>query len=408
MKKFNENDIGKMLSKTEKTEPSFERKVNFTERKPLIAKRRSLIIPLVACLAFVAVAAGVIFSVPEETPRGVVPPVNNSKPVSGNTHVSFNSIPPTVSSEYVSDFSYEHSDFSDPFYISDGEHFPSVSYDTSDTSVPDNVVYPTIEYPSKNIIFADAVLKDGQSVDDYLSSNYIKYLEAKLELPIYQRTQISDNMKNILLETLSNGFRLEPTLNELTVSDFGDWKLDLKQTVLSTEHNGTGFDNSFYESLVSDFINNHSSIFGARQYKYKTVKNDTSILVEVFEANGDKGLIAEYPIYLFEFSVNDASSSLSSIKHNNHQVEILGNFKTRLYNSATGSLFANDYYSASNFEFSDGDSYVFLGYDVRYVISEHEALICPYYAFVLRVLHADKSTSVQTLFVPAIDERYLG
>lgn len=422
MKRFNKKDIENMLSNTEKTEPVFNKNVDFPSYKQMPMRRRRIIIPIVACLVIFTASISIILSVRDNTPPNVVPPAT-SIGTSDNFSYTSNVSKPISVSDSVSDYSYDISDNSDVVDVSGGVHFPSVSYDESGSSTPDNEVYLKVEYPSNGKHFEESVLKNGQSIEEYLASNYVKYLEAKLKLPIYQRSAISDTMKTIILDMISYGFSLELVVDEnsmntgevfealdlsgnsLEISDYGDWTLHIAENVLTISNKENDID--YYKACVASFISEHGSVFGTKPLEYTAKVNGLGLVVEVFENDKDNGYISEYPLCVFAFNASDTEYFLTSITHYSHNAEVFGDLKTRTYDNATKALFANKYYSANSFEFSDEDSFVFLGYDVRYVVSKYEALICPYYAFVVRVQHSDDSFSVQTLFVPAIDERHL-
>lgn len=420
MKKYTESDIESMLSKTEKTDPKFERRVIFPVGKVKIIHRRRLFIPIAACLTVVALSVMAIFSVPVDTPdlphAETEPDYAVSKPNESSPFSAVMSDDDRSENFFESDDeSQGFSDFSD---TTDESRAPHTSQDVSN---PDSSVFVKIDYPMRPILFENAEIAAGQTAEEYIDSTYVKYLEAKNSLEIYNRYKISDSEKKRLISAFLNDFGFDIDASNsvvengiytfadsisgkvIEISEYGDWKIyiDLTLDAISAANEDECI------NYISNFVSENINVFKNHEYEYSYRRIGKTTLIDVFNKEHGKGVLSDYPKYTFELAENETGTSIVSVKYFNGNAESHGKYKTRLYDSAIKSLFADKFCSANDFKFSDGDTYSILGYDVRYVCSPYEALVCPYYVFVVNVNHDDGSSSVQTLFVPAIDDRHL-
>ena len=412
MKKFNENDIEKMLRNTEKTEPSFDKRVSFA--KPVIIKRRRYFSVIsAACLLVVLVS---IFTFIMVSQIDNVPDIST-----GNSEYS----------EFVSGVSYpEHeslvfsNDVSFEFSVPDDESreiHGGLSSETFSGNEESSIIVPPekIFYPDNEKFYNGQGISNGQSLIDYFSSNPLKHLSANNELHIFSRPLAEKKFIIDLTDRLASELHVDfKYVQDMTanggciefiddkrefnfqVGSYGDWILTInKSDFLNVVYEGENTEALLFET--KKLVSRLSSLFSEKEYIVTEEQHSSGVSVYLYCENSND-VLNEYADYVFSFSKRGELYILTSIEHVANNMVSIGKFDNRLYNSALLSLYENTFYSENGFELTDEMEFTVVGYDVRYLTHFDEAIMCPYYAFVILINPESDNAEYKTVFVPAV------
>lgn len=418
MKKFTEKDIENMLSKTEKTEPSFDKGVVF-ERRALVPKRKTRFISVLtaACLLMLALVVTPVFLIASRNSDYSNASIENSF----SQFVSGVSYYPVDESEINSNNSYAFPDDSGGYMSTAGESSEGDT-ESSEIVVP---ILPTVEYPDDYAFYVAQGLNGNQTPEEYFDLNPNKYLGAKINLPVYKRTTLSVEERRKIIdnfaESIDTVLEFDDDLFEITgdcrgisksgnfsmnVGEFGDWYFAVKNNNFMRLEITS---DSFIEfcDRTETFVTENREFFGNVEYRYSVDKNGENYYVSVTDFSNSDSVISKMTKYSFEYKCLYGNVyALVSVRHTSFG-EIMGEYKTRLYDSALREMFDNKFYGEYGFIFSQGDEFVIVGYDVRYLTANQEALVCPYYAFVIDVSPNSEENEYRTVFVPAILGEYI-
>lgn len=418
MKKYSENDIEKMLQNTEKTEPGFDKKVSFA--KPAIIKRRRYFSVIsAACLLVVLVS---IFTFIMVSQRDNVPDIST-----GNSEysefVSGVSYPNNESLDYSVDISFEVSVPDDE----SREIHGGLSSETFSGNEESSIIVPPekIFYPDNEKFYNGQGISNGQSLIDYFSSNPLKHLSANNELHIFSRPLAEKKFIIDLTDRLASELHVDfkyvqdMTANggciefiddkrefDFQVGSYGDWILNInKSDFLNVVYEGGNTEALLFE--VKKLVSRIPSLFDEREFIIIDQQHADGVNVYLYCENGND-ILNEYADYKFSFCKKGELYILTSIEHIANNMISIGKFDNRLYNSALVSLYENKFYGENGFELTDNMEFTVAGYDVRYLTHFDEAIMCPYYAFVILINPESDNAQYKTVFVPAvIDENVI-
>ncbi len=411
MRKFTEADIEKMLSKTEKTSPAFDKKVNFNEKQIMpLRRRRYGAILAAACVLVVTVSVLTVFMLTnrEGDIEASIPDTSYSQFVSGVSQY-----PPSESSGFTNE-SYDFPELSEGQMSTAGDSSENIS-ETSQEAEKN----PVVAYPKDNAFYVGQGVGYNQTAEEYLKANPHEYLGSRLKLSVYARQSlVLDERKatlNKFSEALGMQFLFDESMYNITgdcrglsedkhysinASEYGDWYF-IAYTVnfLSVKTNA---ELAPFESAVKGFVEKNSQLFEQGEFNYTVELKGDRVYVNVFNNGRSDAITKKMIAYTFAFKKNtETRYSLASIVYN-CAGDSLGEYKTALYDDALNQMFANEFYSEHGFAFGSEDTFRIVGYDVRYLTSNSESLVCPYYAFVVQINPSSENSYLRTLFVPAI------
>jgi hypothetical protein len=411
MRKFDEHDIEKMLRKTEKTDPSFDKEMLFPKRKLTIHKRKRISAIFVAACVLVLTFAGSVLIIMNKSDVYI-------------PEESFDYVSQDISVNNSTDVSKEFSEFSDEPDESRGIMNDSSNADNSEETDENQPV----EYPESLDFFVGKGLGHLQAPEQYFAANPHEYLASKSELPVYTRTPLTFEECGELLYLygveLNTEFVFDEVLYNITgnykgvsdneglsinISEFGDWYLNVSNVMyLRVKISNDDLETSLING-VKDFVNQHSGIFSVDEYEYRVRYSETRVKVELYEKREDDYVLSNIVVGSFSFKLQYGSTyTLTSIERTSNGLKSVGNYELRDYEAAVEDLLNNNFWYDYEIDIPDGGILEFkiIGYDVRYLQSSKFDIMCPYYAFVINTDDEDDGRSL-TVFVPAISDEFI-
>ena len=438
MKKYSEHDIEKMLFNTEKTEPSFDKTVNFPICNIVYKRRRFTSLLIAACLVVFIVSGSLIVAFVQ----GGSDYPNPSEGVCGsetdptNSNIKDNSFSNDWSdiSDFVS-FPYDNSGYISGTEQSGGDETrnPFGEFDssdiesgtTSDSSV-DGPLLPLINYPQDRDFFA----KNGMgslTADEYFKSNPNKELDNVPRLSYYSRSMLTIGEIKQLIGMLGNSFGLRLDFDEelyqkngefvgtdtvsglvVNVSKYGDWYLTSDDELLYIGARTEALYNEI-QNRVSVFINKHQDVFNGGKYKITHKFTNTSLVVYLSEITDDKVMYEMNRFVLTFDKVGTNDFYLKTIESKVANMNRSGEYPSISYKEALREFFKqpiteDDDPNASESEMLDC---LLVGYDVRYLYSSEYEGMYPYYAFVIKFDPYGENPRYKAFFVPAIKKEFI-
>ncbi len=438
MKKYSEHDIEKMLFNTEKTEPSFDKTVNFPSGNIVYRRRRFTSLLIAACLVVFIVSGSLIVAFVQggsdypDLSEGVV----ESETDSANSDINDNSFVTDWSdvSDFVS-FPYDNSDYisgtehssgdetRNPFGESDSSNI--VSGSTSDSFI-DEPLLPLINYPYDSEFFA----KNGMgslTADEYFKLNPNKELDNVSRLTYYSRSMLTIGEIKQLIGMLGNSFGVKLDFDEelyqkngecvgadsesgfvVNVSEYGDWYLTSDEELLYIGARTEALYNEI-QNRVGAFINEHHDIFDGGKYKITHKFTNVSLEVYLSEITDDK-VMSEMIRFVLTFDkVGTNDFYLKKIESKVANMSRCGEYPTISYNEALNEFFKQPITEDDNLNESESEMLerVLVGYDVRYLYSSEYEGMYPYYAFVIKFDPYGENPRYKAFFVPAIKKEYI-
>ena len=410
MKKYTEKDIESMLSKTEKTLPKFDKNVVLPTTQ--IVNRRKRIIPILiaATLASAVVFSSFIMLLSEEEITLSQPDVS----VSGDfSDISFSDQQSTVQGESSYDFSEESDEERSTAAVSSEPESEFVSEE-----------YIQVVYPTANDFYVGQGLQSNLTIDEYFARNPLKHLNVRDTLSVYSREAKKLEQRIELIDGFSKAIdvvlNFEADLYEITgdcrgvsengtftfnVGMYGDWYFAVNDDNYRLV--ALGADKNDFALSAKKYIDMHKTVFGEGDYYYTVEERDSEYIVFVSDRSEPDSVIKRMPEFTFSYRmIYYGVYSLKYILHSENGVS-LGDFETATCDDALESLFNDEFYASHGFTFGETDEYAMLGYDVRYLKTNYEALVCPFYAFVIKLNPNSDDGEIRTLFVPAISKIHL-
>lgn len=418
MKKYDENDIISMLSKTEKTTPGFDKRIDFPLTVPIAAKRhKKRTFMLAACVSVVmvtTVVTGLIAS--RETSQATLSDPDYSENVfmSGVSYYPQETV--KESFEYSADDSFESDKSRDPYAeITDESSFPD--YSESESALP------LIAYPDSQEFYNGQGLGKDSTPEEYINTNPHDHLGAMVRLPVYMKNTLDLEECNAMLKEFSNAFSSDFVFDSIYyeehsafsgenvfgdtvyISEYGDWECFV---------NDSGFMSIIIEKgnpeailgAVERFAIINPGIFGTGDRSLDCVVEENSVSVKL-TVSADDEILSKLSVYTFDFERNGSVCTLKYLSHQAGNAVSVGKYEIRLYESAVRALFEERFIGEYGFEFSENGEFIISAYDVRYLQSENEAMICPYYVFVIEVEPYSDHSRYETVFIPAVADEYL-
>ncbi len=431
MRKFNEEDIEKMLTKIEKTDASFEKKVIFPSNAGIQTRRRFPALLVAACVIILAVTSSVLVvlnigdTVPDASNVLSNPAVSDSEyPQQNNSDSLGLNNSSIISDPNISldqNISGEENESRNPYGDTDASG--DESYNVSD---PENKL-SLVSFPTDIGFFSGKGL-GKLTPKEYFESNHHKYLEGKYNLPVYTRTSLSVDERAAIMFSVGNSLGIDLKFDEklfgvtgdcrglnedntvsLNVGEYGDWYLYVSlDLMLKTDVSNANVSEKMF-ALVGGFVMENPNIFGSDKYEYSISQNTNKLSVFLFSHNSD-GVLSDTPVFEFTFkNLYNEVYALSSIARNINNMQLLAEYPARSYKAAVESLFTDAIGDDIELDASkDGMlEFVIVGHDVRYLYSSGSDGMYPYYAFVLKFNPYGAEPTLKTVFVPAIDEKYL-
>ena len=438
MKKYSEHDIEKMLFNTEKTEPSFDKTVNFPIGNIVYKRRRFTSLLIAACLVVFIVSGSLIVAFVQ----GGSDYPNPSEGVWGsetdptNSNIKDNSFANDRSdiSDFVS-FPYDNSGYisgteqsggdetRNPFGEFDSSDIESAT--TSDSSV-DGPLLPLINYPQDRDFFA----KNGMgslTADEYFKSNPNKELDNVPRLSYYSRSMLTISEIKQLIDKLGNSFGLRLNFDEelyqkngecigvdtvsglvVNVSKYGDWYLTSDDELLYIGARTEALYNEI-QNRVSVFINKHQDVFNGGKYKITHKFTNTSLVVYLSEITDDK-VMSEMNRFVFTFDkVGTNDFYLKTIESKVANMNRSGEYPVISYKEALREFFKQPITEDDDPNASESETLdcLLVGYDVRYLYSSEYEGMYPYYAFVIKFDPYGENPRYKAFFVPAIQKEFI-
>ncbi len=411
MKRFNEQDIEKMLSKTESTSPDFDKNVSFPQKTVLLPRRRRYgALLAAACLIIVSVAGTAVMLLSNRSGDVVIP--DNS---ATSEFVSGVSLHPNPESQGFTNESFDFPEYSEGVMSTAGE-----SSEFIEESTNSNIENPRFSYPQDNSFYVGQGLKQDMTVEEFLAENQHSHLGGRINLPVYKRAILDIEQRKSTIEAFSASlglnFEFDETMYNITgdcrglsqdkhysinASEYGDWYF-VSYTVDYLKVNASANENEAFTEAVRSFVEENRLLFEEGEFAYSAQIKDGRVYVTLKNKNRIDLISNKMSAYVFAFKRNSNNSySLASIEYKNCG-EKLGEYETKLYDTALNEMFANSFFSEHGFTFGNEDTFKLVGYDVRYLSKNKEALVCPYYSFIVEVNPGSEDSYFRTLFVPAV------
>lgn len=438
MKKYSEHDIEKMLSKTEKTDASFDKKVDFPANTLIYKRRRFTSLLVAACLVVFIVSGSAIIALVQNGGSQINysndefmsdDKVNDSDDFIFNTNSPSDSKGPESypygdsDSESTSDYS-EGDETRNPYGDSLGPNDESEGSGEISNVEP---VLPQIVYPDDNEFFLDKGI-GSMTPEEYFSSNPNSALKGRSKLHVYSRTLLDLSERRSQIDLFAKTFGIDLTFDEelykitgdcrgidkdrrfsVNVSEYGDWYLLSKDGIPMRIDTSDSEADVKIRSMVDGFVNNHREIFGQGVFKYSYKYLDKSLEVYICTSSDDK-IISNTPQFILTFKIiHEGYYRLTSIKRNIANMQTCGEYPVRSYSEALNDFFKQPIFDESDLVLSEDEKVkcVYVGYDIRYLYSSRYECMYPFYAFVLRYEPNDEAPKYEAFYVPAIESEYV-
>lgn len=406
-KRLTEQDIEKMLGRTESIDPSFEKKVMFPAEKTIIRRRRLVPIIAAACLFVISVSVlplAMHFGDNEGELGG-------SYAESLGSFISGVSYPSGVVSDDM-DNTMGFPEYSDESREVAGE---STSGDVEiESSQPDDML--SFEFPNDPAFFEGAGLPEGESPTDYLKDTPIDYLGSSIRLPVYSRETIGYDDALRLIKGASDDLRIDfsspeysaealvavSELNRFTisVSKYGDWSLEINDPLyLSVDISDS---TEYLEAAVEKFILKNPALFEHTDYRITTVLKGNFVCVYLHNEDADDSYLTRLYSHKLLFELNNGLCIFKNATSIANGMQSVAKYRTKMYDEAMVGLLDDEYNEKYGYVFEKDEKFLVEGYDVRYISSPDHAVMCPYYVFVVRINPLDDSQIYKTIFVPAV------
>lgn len=428
MKKYSEYDIEKMLSKTEKTEATFDKRVKFPENK-IIFKRRFVPTLIAACLVLLILSASLIIAVfqTEDTQTNFSGIASESFD-SDNSDCSYISLNDNTDNDY-SDSYLESGETSvsegdetrEPFGNSDASS--DVSGDVSDIESS----LQAIVFPNDYIFFSDKGI-GKLTPEEYFDFNPNKNLKLKNTVTVYTRNAITVEERKSKINDIARSLKAQVNFDEdlfkntgdcrstnnennisISVGKYGDWFVSKSDGLIETVYIEDKIVPSDVKQKIVLFVVNHSDIFGEGnfEYSYVFVENEFEVRISV---RGPDNVIAKLPQFVLSFKKISANGYLmTSVERNVNNMVSCGEYEKRTYVQALVDLLNSEITEDNDPDSHESPNIKFnlVGYDIRYLYSSYYAGIYPYYAFVLRLYPDGENEKYKVFFVPAINDEFV-
>ena len=420
MKKYDENDIKNMLSKTEKTTPAFDKKVDFPSKTPLVVRRRKMRTVLIA--ACVAVAVFAVVPIGLIVNRGAPQPTLSDFSCSDNVFVSGVSYYPLESNDESVTHSVEDS------FAPNESREPHGSMTENESSSPDcsgnESSLPLLEYPTSLNFYNGQGMNKGSVLEEFVKSNPHDHLGAMVRLPVYLKSTVGRDDCDEMLSAFSKAFGSDFAFDReyyaeysefrgsnnagdvLNIYEFGDWDCYVNDSDFMSIIIEKGNPEAIL-GAVERFVIINPEIYAEGDRALDCIVSEDAVSVNL-TISCDDDILSKLAVYSFEFERSDSVCTLKRLSHKAGNAVAVGKYEIRLYESAVKSLFEDLFIGEYGFEFSEKDEFIISAYDVRYLQSKTEAMICPYYVFVIEVEPYSDGSRYETVFIPAVIDEYLG
>ena len=433
MKKYTEKDIEKMLSKTEKTEASFDLGVSFPVAT-VRPRRRFASLLVAACLAMLVVSSAIIVAFVQNESSLTEYSTNSgeilSKPDFSNNPENSDH----ASVDFENSGSFEHSkensgnSDSDDVTRDPQGGFDNSGDDTSDEDVSDDKpVLPSVVYPENVELFANNGI-GTLTLEEYFDSNPIKNLIGVKELSLYNRSAISVDKRKDIIDKIGKGFGISLIFDEslfkstgdcrgfnnktkfsVNVGEYGDWFIYLNNEKLLQFSIFDGDIPNETRVKIENLVKTYSEVFVEEGYKFSYVYTQKQLEVRLC-VDSDDEVLSKIPKYILTFkNLSGNQYSLFSVECSGANMTSIGSYPLRTYSQALKDFFqmeiTEDNYPDSSENYEVEFSYV--GYDVRYLSYSKCDFMYPYYAFIVQFDPYGEETRYKAFFVPAIESEYL-
>ncbi len=431
MKKYSEQDIEKMLFNTEKTDASFDKKVNFPANNIIYKRRRFTSLLVAACLVVFIVSGSLIVAFVQNGGDNTEFSNNifiseNDPDISGENENSIGNTQSNASG--FESFPYDNSETGDDISHEDetrnpfGESENSEGSNTSDNVSQGEPLLPQIMFPNDNAFFSDNGT-GNLTAEEYFASNPYKNLKGKSKLSIYSRNMLSVDERKEQIKMFGKSFGFSLTFDEqhykstgdcrgvnndngfiVNVSQYGDWYIDSSTDLLYI--GAPSYEISAeIQKKVNAFIKEHQDVFGNGAFKITHKFSSGKLEVFLYE-NADDKVIANTPQFVLTFKVVGTNDFyLTTVERKIANMKLLGEYPILSYSEALKEFFkqpiTEDESENENLEC------VLVGYDVRYLFSSKYECMYPYYAFVIKFDPNGENPRYKAFFVPAIEAEYI-
>lgn len=406
MKRFTEEDVQKMLSKTESQTPNFDKNVIFPQRIITPVRRRRVISLIsAACLIIIAVAV-LPFAILKIGKASEQPEYSYEDSQNSNSSQIIGTSS-TFSEDVNTSIVFPESSDESRDVMND-----SSDLENSDSS--DELSKFEFEYPLQEEFFINEKVTSIEGVQAYFKDNPINHLGAYIRLPIFMKNEISVEDQKAFIKNAGNDLSIEfnDFINNNSslfsnsetgkvsfgISRYGDWEIEWfdDYTIVVDDYN----DYEFVEAAIEKFIVCNKTLIPGDDYEISVVESEDNLIVYLFDNERVESILTKVYSHKFVFEKTSESCFLKSVSSMFNDMSSLGKFETIFYEDALEYLCDPAYPNKSGYVLQQYEEYEILGYDVRYIASDDFANVCPFYVFVLSV---GQENEIKSCFIPAVE-----
>lgn len=418
MKKYNESDIEKMLSNTEKTDASFDKNVVFPINVSTVKRRRFSSMLIAACMTVIIVSCGSIIALIQSDGNQIeysdfeIESVGTLSSIFNDNSFDANS----GSSGFVS-FPYENSWFESSGEYSEGEETRNPFGNSEDSDESGGAVDTSEgeDHPSQIVFPNDKDFFENNGIGvlspkEYFEANPYKQLKDQTSIIVYSRPEITDDEYKAFYNAVYQSPSFENNdVKDLYIDKYGDWKLkfDKKSPVIVSASSDIIKQHAVRK--VDMFIKDNEALFGGSEFNYSISISDNLLEVFAFERVEDE-ILLNIPDFVFTFKEEKANKcfSMVSVEHRTNNMRPFDEYDIRSYSDALKDFFRQPITEDGSPESDAGRvDFELVGYDIRYLYSNEYAFLYPYYTFVVKFDPDGENQSYKLFFVPAIDDEFV-